>query len=87
MEQLSFFEKKEEKEYEGILISKDVVSPLESKEKLNSLEFNIERRTWNQYVLAIQSYHDCSYFEAREMLFSARDNQERIMIDFDVFFR
>lgn len=85
MEQLTLFNNGE-KEFKGVLIPEKVVSPLESKEKLNSLEFNIERDTWNKYISSIKSYHGCSYFEAREMLIKARDRQEKIMIDFDFFF-
>lgn len=75
-----------EPEKEGVIIPKTVVSPLESNKTLNSKEFEREREIFRKYVLAIQSYHKCSFFEAREMLIKARDNQEPIMLDFEYFF-
>lgn len=83
MSQLSFFDNEEG---EGVLIPDDVISPLESKERLNSEGFNQERDTFVRYVKAIQSYHKCSFFEAREMLLEARNEQKRIMLDFSYFF-
>lgn len=85
MNQISLFDGEAEST-EGILISPEVVSPLESKEKLNSLAFKQEQRVWSKYLKAIASYHGCSVFKARELLIEARDNQTRILVDFDKLF-
>lgn len=69
MKQISMFEDMPDDDLrEGVFISKDVVSPLESKEKLNSKEFKREQRIWSKHLNAVASYHNCSIFEAREML-------------------
>lgn len=87
MKQISIFDDTPDNELNnGVLISKEVVSPLESKERLNSLEFKKEQRTWSKHLNAIASYHNCSIFKAREMLIKARDNQKKIMLDFDILF-
>jgi len=71
---------------EGVLIPKDIVSPSESKKKMNSEEFNLERANYLQFVEAIQSYHDCSFLKARELFFEHRDKGEPIHLDTDYFF-
>lgn len=84
MSQISFDLAIEEEK--GVIIPQTIISPLESTKTLNSKEFNEEREVFRRYVLAIQSYHKCSFVEARDMLIKARDEQERIMLDTDYFF-
>lgn len=63
-----------------VIISKDVVSPLETNKGIRTKEFRNIQITFSKYVRAIQEYHQCSWFEARKMLFDHRDNQKPIKL-------
>lgn len=63
-----------------VIIPGDLVSPLESKSGLKSKKFRKEQKRWAEFVRAIQGYHKCSWFEARELLIKHRDEQTPIKI-------
>ncbi|RKJ31444.1 hypothetical protein D7X33_40385 [Butyricicoccus sp. 1XD8-22] len=86
MEQLSLFNEKQYEIQEGIIISKSILSPLESTKSVNSKEFREQQLTFSKYVNAIQAYHNCTFFEARDLFFEHRDNQKPIFVNFDCIF-
>lgn len=80
MEQLSFLPLEELEEddnkNEGFLIPKDVLCPLESKEKPYTKKFQKQQKEFSDYVRLIQNIYNCSWFEAREIFFDHRDNEK-----------
>lgn len=80
MDQLSLFEESELQE--KIIIPKSILSPLESTRKVNSKGFREQQIEYSKYVNAIQKYHKCTFFEAREMFFRHRDNEKSIPMIF-----
>lgn len=68
-------------EMEEVTIPKDVVSPIESKRRIGSKQFELERERFIGYVKAIQDYHKCSWIVARELFFKHRDNQQPIFME------
>lgn len=79
MEQLSFFDGK--KYQEGFLIPKEVLSPLESKEKPYSQKFKQQQKQFADYVRLIQTILNCSWIEARDVFFEHRDQQKPFKMD------
>jgi len=76
MSQMSLFAD----EFQEIVIPGDVISPLESKSSPKSKKFRQQQKRWSEFVQAIQDYHKCSWFKARELLINHRDNQKSIKI-------
>lgn len=79
VEQLSLFE--ENSVEESILIPKNILSPLESKEKITSKKFKDRQKVFSNYVHAIQKKYNCSWFEARELFFEHRDREKPITLN------
>lgn len=80
MGQLNLFVIEGEKSQEevGFLIPKEVLSPLESKERPYSKKFKKQQKEFSDYVHLIQSIYNCSWFEARKIFFEHRDEQKRL---------
>lgn len=72
------FEDDNETKEKRTVILKNVLSPLESKEKINSRKYREQQLEFSSYVHAIQSYHNCTWFKARELFFEHRDQQKPI---------
>lgn len=77
MEQLSLFD---EIEKTAVVIPKDVISPLESNKSVKSKEFKKLQKRWREWVMAVQTEHKCSWFEARKILLEYRESQKPIAI-------
>ncbi|WP_121615243.1 hypothetical protein [Virgibacillus halodenitrificans] len=77
MEQLALFSDLDTSE---MIIPVDVVSPLESNKSIKSKEFKKQQQRWSEYVTSIQVSEGCSWFEARKLLISHRDDQKPIKI-------
>jgi hypothetical protein len=65
------------------LIPKDVISPLESKRGVKTKQFREDQQRYCLYIHAIQKRFECSFFEARDLFFKHRDDQEPIEMEFE----
>ncbi|MFD2924195.1 hypothetical protein [Halobacillus naozhouensis] len=77
-EQLSLFGEPEFKSFKKEIIPKNVLCPLECDKSPRSKAFKEVQRVWKAYVNAVEKSHNCSFFEARKLVFKHRDNQEPI---------
>lgn len=78
MSQLNLFQN--EDSAVEIIIPKEVVSPLETNKGIKTKEFRQIQLRFSQYVRAIQEQYNCSWFEARKILFEHRDNEKPIKL-------
>lgn len=67
-------------EHEKIVIPEDLESPFECKHGLKTKAFRSNQVKFSMYVRAIQEFHDCNWFEARELFFKHRESQEPIKV-------
>lgn len=86
MKQIELFEEKDLKKNKGIIIPKEIVSPIESESSINSDEYKLEFFYYKKFLLAIQSRHNCTFLEARDLFFKHRDEGVPIEVDESYFF-
>ncbi|MFS0749540.1 hypothetical protein [Oceanobacillus sp. 1P07AA] len=68
----------EKPQTEMVIISKELLSPLECNKSMKSKAFKDVQQEWSKQVKAIQDFYKCSWFEAREMLIQHRDDEKPI---------
>ncbi|MFA1820571.1 hypothetical protein ACDX78_10370 [Virgibacillus oceani] len=70
-----------------IVIPENVLSPLENTAGLKTKKFREDQQRWRKYVKAVEEYHRCSFFEARELVFKHRKSQEPIRVLSDLEYK
>ncbi|MDL4842815.1 hypothetical protein [Aquibacillus rhizosphaerae] len=63
-----------------VVIPDEVISPLECNHGVKTKAFKQVQEQWRDYVKSIQSYHECSWFKASEMLVEHRDEAKAIVM-------